>query len=224
MIQRDEAEACDWSEKCWNICGQALFRTLEYFRKALRYREAGWKSIDVSKYLKGRVLDVGAGRAGYLRKNISYQGLLVLMDPSYDDHSRVEMKTGNVMLLNADGLDIPLMDESFDVVISLAVLHHIPTRECRLVFLKEIQRVLVAGGLLILSVWFPSEKPRGKEVCDGVIVSSGLGDRFYHFYSIPELKSEVESAGFRVEKVETVVENPRKPAETRNILLTAVKQ
>jgi len=225
---------------------------LEYFRRAPKYRDAGWRSIDLARYLEGRVLDIGAGRAGYLRKNTPREGLLILMegrvldigagragylrkntpregllilmDPVYDNTPHLEVKAGNIMILNGDGLNMPLRDRSVDVVISLAVLHHFPTKDCRLRFLEEVQRVLVEGGFLLLSVWFPMEKPGGREVCDGVIVSSTIGDRFYHFYTIPELKEEVENAGFLIDNVEIVVENPRKPAETRNILLTGVKQ
>jgi SAM-dependent methyltransferase len=210
-------------EECWNICEKALARTVEYFRKIPGYRKAGWRSIDVSKYLRGRVLDIGAGQAGYWRKNIPNDRLLILMDPAYDNNPQLGLKAGNLITVSGDGLNTPFIDKSVDVVISLAVLHHFPARECRLLFLREINRVLTDGGVLLLSVWFPVEKPRGSEVCDGVMVSSSFGERFYHFYSIPELRDEVEAAGFLIDKVEVVVENPRRPAETRNILLTAVK-
>uniref|UniRef100_A0A7C2BKE3 Class I SAM-dependent methyltransferase n=1 Tax=Thermosphaera aggregans TaxID=54254 RepID=A0A7C2BKE3_9CREN len=224
MSQYENPGLMDLADQCWSICEQALSRTLEYFRRAPKYRDAGWRSIDLARYLEGRVLDIGAGRAGYLRKNTPREGLLILMDPVYDNPPHLEVKAGNIMILNGDGLNMPLRDRSVDVVISLAVLHHFPTKDCRLRFLEEVQRVLVEGGFLLLSVWFPMEKPGGREVCDGVIVSSTIGDRFYHFYTIPELKEEVENAGFLIDNVEIVVENPRKPAETRNILLTGVKQ
>jgi len=177
----------------------------------------------VSKYLRGRVLDIGAGQAGYWRKNIPSDRLLILMDPAYDKNPQLGLKVGNLITVSGDGLNTPLIDKSVDVVISLAVIHHFPTRECRVLFLREVNRVLIDGGVLLLSVWSPVEKPRGSEVCDGVLVSSSFGERFYHFYSMPELRDEVEAAGFLIDEVEIVVENPRRPAETRNILLTAVK-
>src|SRR3989344_4703050 len=41
----------------------------------------------------------------------------------------------------------------FDKVYSISVLHHIPSRELQLQYLKEANRVLKPGGLLILRVW-----------------------------------------------------------------------
>jgi len=80
MSQYENPGLMDLADQCWSICEQALSRTLEYFRRAPKYRDAGWRSIDLARYLEGRVLDIGAGRAGYLRKNTPREGLLILME------------------------------------------------------------------------------------------------------------------------------------------------
>jgi len=46
----------------------------------------------------------------------------------------------------------------------LAVLHHIPSLEFRLEFLKEAKRVLRLGGLLILTVWDLKEKRKNENL------------------------------------------------------------
>ena len=55
--------------------------------------------------------------------------------------------------LVADALSLPIRESEFDVVMSLAVLHHIPSNDYRLKFFKEANRVLKPGGRLIVTVW-----------------------------------------------------------------------
>lgn len=52
-----------------------------------------------------------------------------------------------------DVCHLPYTDNSFDTVISSAVLHHIPSEEFRVQVLHELYRVTKPGGKIILLVW-----------------------------------------------------------------------
>lgn len=56
---------------------------------------------------------------------------------------RVEVETGDITKL-------PFHDASFDAVISMTVIHNIPTREARDRALRELARVLKPGGRIVI--------------------------------------------------------------------------
>jgi arsenite methyltransferase len=56
---------------------------------------------------------------------------------------RVEVQTGDITRL-------PFSDASFDVVISMTVIHNIPTRDARDLALREFVRVLKPGGRIAI--------------------------------------------------------------------------
>jgi len=92
------------------------------------------------------VLDVGCGGSATFLKSISphiKQGFGV--DFKVKDFHSGNIQTKQLMLEN----HLPFKDESFDVVTMLAVLEHI---EYEKDILKEIYRVLVPQGKLILTV------------------------------------------------------------------------
>ncbi|MFZ2151891.1 MAG: methyltransferase domain-containing protein [Minisyncoccia bacterium] len=52
-----------------------------------------------------------------------------------------------------DVCNLPYQDSMFDVTISSAVLHHIPSQELRVQMIQELVRVTKPGGKIILLVW-----------------------------------------------------------------------
>lgn len=59
-----------------------------------------------------------------------------------------------------DNLALPFRDESFDAVLSIAVVHHFATTDRRVQALRELARVLRIGGKLIISVWAMEQRHR----------------------------------------------------------------
>ncbi len=57
----------------------------------------------------------------------------------------------NVILL--DGLVIPFRSSAFDIVISIAVLHHLSTVAHRRHAVKELVRVVKVGGKGLVYAW-----------------------------------------------------------------------
>ncbi len=169
-----------------------------------------------------KVLDIGCGTgrlwAALKDKQVDYLGV----DSSIEEIkiAKRDYPEGNFQI--ADALNLPLADNSFDKVYSIAVLHHLPSKEYRLQFLREAKRVLKPAGKLTLRVWdiFKDSQNRrrllkysllkliGKSELDFKDLfipwkdSSGkvLVERYLHSFTKKELKDLAERAGFRIEK------------------------
>lgn len=66
----------------------------------------------------------------------------------------------------ADMLELPFQSAKFDVVLCIAVLHHLCTRERRISAIQELGRVLRQGGSCLLYVWAADENMERQQ--DGI--------------------------------------------------------
>jgi len=114
-----------------------------------RVREAAIEEAGLSPEMV--VADVGTG-TGFM-----IQGLAPLVRKVYGFDASAEMLKvaarnlkglNNVDLRQADGLSLPLQDESLDAIFANMYLHHIPEPPSAL---KEMPRLLKRGGKLILT-------------------------------------------------------------------------
>ncbi|CAL8146739.1 unnamed protein product [Orchesella dallaii] len=96
-----------------------------------------------------RLLDIGCANGKYFR--INHDILEVGMDMCTGFLMTCRAKGNNVV--QANGLFLPFQDSYFESVISIAVLHHISTKERRMRFMSEILRVMVPGGIGLIYVW-----------------------------------------------------------------------
>ena len=99
--------------------------------------------------LRGRVLDLGCGNRPYAEL---FPPALAYI--AYDLDTR-----GSLPDVAGTALSLPFVDASFDAVFSTQVLEHVPEP---LVMLREIERVLRPGGVLICSApqyWRLHEEP-----------------------------------------------------------------
>src|SRR5439155_14920651 len=55
--------------------------------------------------------------------------------------------------VGADATALPFPDKTFDAALSIAVLHHLPSRDDRRLALAELRRVLQPEGKALVSVW-----------------------------------------------------------------------
>jgi SAM-dependent methyltransferase len=95
-----------------------------------------------------RVLDLGCGIGLLIRRLRPLLASVWGIDPSIA--SLVEAEAPEGRLIAADGLRTPFADESFDLVIAVCVLHHVPV-DNRAAFLAEAARITRRGGLVLLS-------------------------------------------------------------------------
>jgi SAM-dependent methyltransferase len=95
----------------------------------------------------GRVLEIGCG-IGLLTQRL--RPLLTDVwgiDPSISSLGQAASRDGR--MIAADGLRAPFADETFDLVIAVCVLHHVPVDQ-RAAFLAEAARITRCGGMILL--------------------------------------------------------------------------
>lgn len=120
-------------------------------------RNQVWEEVEtlVEDYVlpQDRILDLGCGNGRLVKvlqeKPVDYIGV----DVSEKLIKIAKEKHPKKRFLQANALDLPFPANYFDKIFSIAVLHHIPSTEFRLKFLKQAKRVLKPEGLLILTVW-----------------------------------------------------------------------
>jgi len=164
-----------------------------------------------------KVLDIGCGNGRFselFSDSVKYIGV----DISEKMLAIAKERYPRRKFILFDGLNLPFADESFDLVICIAVFHHLPSEELRQVFLKEIKRVLKKEGKLVLTVWYLWKKIQFwrlffKYTLLKILQKSQLDffdvyfpwqkryQRYLHAFNKNELKKEAKRAGFKVGRI-----------------------
>ncbi|MDD2731175.1 MAG: class I SAM-dependent methyltransferase [Candidatus Portnoybacteria bacterium] len=208
----------------------------EDFSRTRRYVWPGFEFLAQYAKPNDNVLDLGCGNGRLLDllrdKKINYIGIdnsSALIAAAQKRHPGADFRVG-------DALNLPFSDNYFDIIYSIAVLHHIPSEELRTKFLEEAKRVLKPGGILIITVWNLWQR-RGLKYNLKYAVLKVLGlskldfrdvfvpwaktrQRYFHCFSQKELKRLVESVGFNVGEID-ILESAEKKGN--NIYLVAQK-
>lgn len=98
-----------------------------------------------------------------------------------------------------DGCNLPYDEDTFDNIFSIAVIHHLSTRERRNKFIREMLRVCKVGGKFMLEGWATSDakynnskKMENKNNDRLVSFTNNINnysyDRFYHFFNKDEFE------------------------------------
>ncbi len=161
-----------------------------------------------------RILDLGCGNGKYLgiRKDCQMIGC----DPCASLVSIAQSQHPSVDILVADGCSLPFQDTSMEVVLSVAVFHHIaPTNQAA--FLGEVRRVLQPQGIFFATVWAPSaiktkwtripgEGPACYRVPWNDKYSKDVYDRYYYIYTMLEIQ-EIFGAFFDILEIREECKN-----------------
>ncbi len=205
-----------------------------------------WDLKPWAKYAKSntKILDLGCGNGRLFNvlkdKKIDYTGidnskkLIEYAKKRY--FFAPPLSNGKSRFIIVSALNLPFKDNSFDLIYSIAVLHHIPSKKLRLRFLKEAKRVIKEDGRIILTVWhlwqrkylsylvkYSLLKLIGKSKLDFgdlYIPWQNKYQRYHHAFRKNELKKLFLKAGFKVEKSEYLKQRNRKT----NILIIAKKK
>ncbi len=101
--------------------------------------------------LGSSMLELGPGPGAateVLRQRVA-RLTVVELDPVAAERLAARHAGGNVTVVTGDCSALAFPDASFDAVGSFTMLHHIPSRAMQLATLREAQRVLRPGGVLI---------------------------------------------------------------------------
>ena len=93
----------------------------------------------------------------------------------------------------ASALELPFDNEEFDLIYSLAVLHHLP-KDYHNIFVQEAKRVLKKNGILILTIWNLQERKEKQDVKkisekEILIPWHGAEDHYFYVFDLEELKN-----------------------------------
>jgi ubiquinone/menaquinone biosynthesis C-methylase UbiE len=143
-----------------------------------------------------RVLDVGCG-TGYftlmLAEAVAPGGTALGIDPSPEVIARARRSTRQPSCTFAEGIAEALdtEDESYDVVVSSLVLHHLP-ETLRPRAIGEMYRVLRPGGRLLVADIRPPTTRTGRLMLKGHVISPAMRSNPVHL-----LEPLVRAAGFQ---------------------------
>ncbi|WP_227354731.1 class I SAM-dependent methyltransferase [Haladaptatus salinisoli] len=171
-----------------------------------RTREHAWPEVE--SFLDGReadtALDLGCGNGRHAELLASRARRVVGADASggllAEARTRARERAFEVELVQCDAARLPFADDSVDLAVYVATLHHLPTREARLDSLNELARVLGRDGVALVSAWSTAHDRFDREegfdtTVDWTLPGGETVPRFYHIYSPEEFREDVaESA------------------------------
>lgn len=129
-------------------------------------RQFGWRGITAERLGRCRVLEVGSGSGGNLRRMIDLGASpsnLFGFDLLSEGLLEARHRCPALALVQAAGTAIPFRDASFDLVLHFTVFSSVHSPESRRAFAAEMRRVLRPDGLIY---WFDFsvDNPRNPEV------------------------------------------------------------
>jgi SAM-dependent methyltransferase len=150
---------------------------------------------------RSRVLDLGCGGGGPATQALAARHDLVGVDISERQLERARRLVPEARYLRADATEVAFEPESFDAVVSLFVLGHVPRAKQR-PLLERIFGWLVPGGRLLATL--------GTANAEDEVEADWLGaPMFFASYDEAWNRQALESAGFALEEARVVpVEEP----------------
>jgi len=206
-----------------------FYQTFALQFSATRQRlQPGVRRVLESLPKSGRILDLGCGN-GELARTLAHRGqggqyVGVDFSPGLIDEAkqRVEAQSpGFTCQFNQADLAAPAWEGAipgnpFEIVLALAVLHHLPGRELRIQMLRKVRRMLTSSGRFIHSEWQFLNSPRLRlriQPWEAIGLDSSLVDpgdylmdwrhggsglRYVHHFSLDELADMAQNTGFHV--------------------------
>ncbi len=168
-----------------------------------------------------RIVDVGCGNGRHARTLAAEGHTLAAVDFARNlltigrRGSRGRTWGQHIDWIQGEATALPLRSGSMDAALCVAVLHHLPSVDERLRALREIRRVLMAGGRSFVSVW-AMDQPRFRKAVearkdlpaevrgdievpwtmpDGVVIP-----RYYHLFQEGELERLIIESGLHGER------------------------
>jgi len=145
-----------------------------------------------------KILEVGCGNG----KNLLYRKdeLKSYGCDVSDEFVRICIERG-LNVVKGNNINLNYESNYFDNTMSVAVIHHISSKDRRIQAIKELVRVTKPGGKIFIEVWAMKQEESSKfNFTDQDILvpfkdkSTGniLGNRYYHIYKENELEYEIK--------------------------------
>lgn len=167
-------------------------------------RAKAWpEAEDFLKGLKEKkvILDFGSGTGRHSLFARQFGHDATALDFALAQLLMLKKKSKEIKLVQGDVSSAPLKDKSFDVILYVATIHHLPTEDERLKSLAEVKRLLKEKGKVLISAWaFEQERFKGSKKQDVTLKWAKKYPRFYHLFKEGELEQLVKKAGFKVER------------------------
>lgn len=190
-------------------------------------RSGTWEDLNYLKKFvadSDKVLDLGCGNGRVIElfrdKKIDYTGvdnskkLIGIAKKRYENYTSGNLSRQFVV---GDALNLSFKNSTFDKIYSIAVFHHIPSKEFRLEFLKEAKRVLKKDGLLVMTVWNLWQRKTSWRIFIKLTFLKLIGlskldfkdswvswgkkiKRYFHSFTKKELMDIVKEAGFSIQE------------------------
>jgi len=162
-----------------------------------RYKKA-WKFLK-KNYPGGKLLDIGCANGDFsgplVKKGYDCYGL------EYKDEAIKESAGKGIKVIRGSFLEkFPYKDNFFDIVFAGEVIEH-TTNDSR--FLREINRIVKPGGLIILTI------PNLVSLGNRLLILFGRLPRFayaefhYRIYTAGLIKNKMIKAGFKIKKIDS---------------------
>ncbi len=126
--------------------------------------EMDWKDLLIDLYMRRaekNVLEVGTGFGANLSLLLEVfpDSTIVTVDPELSASNRVPQ---GVHFVQSSAESLPFRDESFDLLSTVATIHHLTDVQAAL---GEFRRVLRCTGRLVIMDWTPDSRynPHGRE-------------------------------------------------------------
>ncbi|MBF0330310.1 MAG: class I SAM-dependent methyltransferase [Candidatus Omnitrophica bacterium] len=169
-----------------------------------------WNMVELDNVLtrlrlphNGHLLDAGCsdGRLIERLREKGYNDMLCVgMDFALNPLKAMIARNMGAQAVCADTARPLFKKNTFDIGISLQVLHHLPSHEERLLMLRSMHGALRSGGQIAVSVLNrPSWAGLVANGIDGPLLSSP--ELCVHLYDRQELSDDLEAAGFRVQEI-----------------------
>lgn len=141
----------------------------------------------------GRITARLSAAKAVLATDFSHESLLYLADKLSSQD--------NFGLVLADATQLKTKENFFDLGLSSQVLEHVPTKEMRADWLKNIKDTLVLGGKFVCTAYYQDIRRRlKKQPVEGHHPKSNI---FFHYFSIGDIKNEFGPI-FKINKIKII--------------------
>lgn len=176
-----------------------------------RTRNAPWPEVREFVETAGsavRTLDIGCGNGRHIpllrRASREVIGLDFSRGALEEARDRVGPETS---LIQAEAGNLPVQDDSIDLALYVATLHHLPHRGARVESLDELARVLAPTGRALIGVWSVTDDRFDFEDGQDRVIPWTLPDgetveRFYHIYDRGDIERELAESRLAVRSLE----------------------